>query len=249
MLIILSPSKSINFKESVVSKNTTTPRFEKDAGYLISLLSGFRAAEIAEKEKISIKMALSAYEFIQTFAVQSTVQKEAVFAYSGNVYDKLNVAGLDENSLMFLQKRLCIFSALYGVLRPLDKIKPYRLDMTSKLVPDLYRYWRDKVTAVLIPLLEENDYLLINLASVEYFKMIDLKALPKPACIITPVFQQEKNGKLTTNSLFAKQARGLMLRFIAENQIVNPEYLQAFDSEGYFYNPQLSNENNWFFTR
>jgi cytoplasmic iron level regulating protein YaaA (DUF328/UPF0246 family) len=79
--------------------------------------------------------------------------------------------------------------------------------------------------------------------------MIDLKVLPKQTRIITPVFQQEKNGKLTTNSLFAKQARGLMLRFIAENQIVNPEYLQAFDSEGYFYNPHLSNENNWFFTR
>jgi cytoplasmic iron level regulating protein YaaA (DUF328/UPF0246 family) len=249
MLIILSPSKSINFKERVVSKNTTTPRFEADADYLMSLLSEFRAIEIAEKEKISLKMALSVFEFIQTFAVQSTVQKEAVFAYSGNVYNKLNVAGLDENSLMFLQKRLCILSALYGVLRPLDKIKPYRLDMTSKLIPDLYKYWRDKVTASVIPLLEENDYLLINLASVEYFKMIDLKVLPKQTRIITPVFQQEKNGKLTTSSLYAKQARGLMLRFIAENQLANPEYLQAFDSEEYFYNPHLSDENNWFFTR
>jgi cytoplasmic iron level regulating protein YaaA (DUF328/UPF0246 family) len=131
----------------------------------------------------------------------------------------------------------------------LDKIKPYRLDMTSKLIPDLYKYWKDKVIATIIPLLEENDYLLINLASVEYFKMIDLKALPKQTHIITPVFQQEKNGILTSNSLFAKQARGLMLRFIAENRIVNPEYLQAFDSEGYFYNPHLSNGNNWFFTR
>jgi cytoplasmic iron level regulating protein YaaA (DUF328/UPF0246 family) len=249
MIIVLSPSKSIDFKENEVRKDATLPLFDVEANYLMSLLSGFRADEIAEKERISIKMALSAYEFIQMFPVESAVQKEAVFAYSGNVYSKLNSAGMDEGSLLFLQKHLRILSALYGILRPLDKIKPYRLDMNSKLVPDLYGYWKNRITDTLTGLLKTNNYLLINLASVEYFKMIDIKALPKQTRIITPVFQQEKNGKLTTNSLFAKQARGLMLRFIAENRITEPDYLQAFDSEGYFYNSCLSNEDNWYFTR
>jgi cytoplasmic iron level regulating protein YaaA (DUF328/UPF0246 family) len=131
----------------------------------------------------------------------------------------------------------------------MDIIKPYRLDMNTRLISNLYEYWKDKLTNITAELLKINDYLLINLASVEYFKMIDLKTLPEQTRIITPVFQQEKNGKLVTNSLYAKQARGLMLRFIAENRITEPTYLQAFDSEGYFYNARLSNKNNWYFTR
>jgi cytoplasmic iron level regulating protein YaaA (DUF328/UPF0246 family) len=249
MIIIISPSKSINFKGNGVSAGATAPRFEADADYLASLLSVFRADEIAEREKVSIRLALSTYEFIQTFPMPSTVQKEAVFAYSGNVYDKLNVAALKEDSLKFLQNHLCIFSALYGILRPSDRIKPYRLDMGSRLIPNLYGYWKDKVTATLSGLLENNDKLLINLASAEYFKMIDLQALPRRTRIITPVFQQEKNGKLTTNSLYAKQARGLMLRFIAEHKLSDSSCLQAFDAEGYLFTPHLSDENNWYFTR
>jgi cytoplasmic iron level regulating protein YaaA (DUF328/UPF0246 family) len=249
MIILLSPSKSIDFKGNEIRKDATIPQFENEANYLVSLLSGYRVGEIAQKEKISIKMALSTYEFIQTFPTHSAIRKEAVFAYSGNVYNKLNPAGMDDVSLLFLQKHLRILSALYGILRPLDKIKPYRLDMNSKLIPDLYGYWKNKPTHALTELLEANNYLLINLASVEYFKMIDIKTLPKQTRIIIPVFQQEKNGKLTTNSLYAKQARGSMLRFIAENRITEPDYLQAFDSEGYFYNPRLSNENSWYFTR
>ncbi|GAB6010878.1 YaaA family protein [Viscerimonas tarda] len=247
MIIILSPSKSIDFKTNEIRKDATLPQFQQEACYLMSLLSGFRADEIAEREKTSLKIALDTYWFIQTFP--STPEKEAVFAYSGNAYSKLNGKELDEISLLFLQKHLRILSALYGILRPLDKIKPYRLDMNSKLISDLYGYWKNKVTATVAGLLKDNDGLLVNLASVEYFKMLDLKALPKQTRIITPVFQQEKNGKLVSNSLFAKQARGLMLRFIAENQITEPTYLQAFDSGGYFYNPRLSNENDWYFTR
>jgi cytoplasmic iron level regulating protein YaaA (DUF328/UPF0246 family) len=249
MIIVISPSKSINFQEGAMRAGATTPRFEADADYLMSLLSAFRAGEIAEKEKVSIRIALAAYEFIQTFPLSSSVREEAVFAYSGNVYDKLNVAGLEDDSLQYLQNHLCIFSALYGVLRPLDRIKPYRLDMSSRLIPNLYAYWKEKVTETLLKLLKDNDYLLVNLASAEYFKMIDLPSLPPQTRILTPVFQQEKNGRLTTNSLFAKQARGLMLRFIAEHKPTDPSHLQAFDSEGYFFAPQLSGPNNWHFTR
>jgi cytoplasmic iron level regulating protein YaaA (DUF328/UPF0246 family) len=249
MLIIISPSKSINFKEVGVREGAAEPRFEHEADSLMALLAGFRADEIAEREKVSTKIALSTYEFIQTFPLEQTVQKEALFAFSGNVYDKLDAEGLDESALAFLQKHLCIFSALYGVLRPLDRIKPYRLDMASGLIPDLYNYWRDRVTAVVAQLLPENDYLLINLASAEYFKMIDIKSLPRQTRIITPVFQQEIKGKWATNSLFAKHARGLMLRFIAENKISEPDSLHAFDAEGYFYNPLLSDKDTWNYRR
>ncbi|MDR1918119.1 MAG: YaaA family protein [Tannerellaceae bacterium] len=249
MIIIISPSKSIDFKGCGASAGATAPRFEADADYLMSLLSAFRADEIAEKEKLSIRLALSAYEFNQTYPMPSTVRKEALFAYSGNVYDKLNVAELKADSLEFLQNHLCICSALYGLLRPLDTIKPYRLDMGSGLIPNLYAYWKDKVTPILSGLLEADDGLLINLASAEYFKMIDLPSLSRRTRIITPIFQQEKNGKLTTNSLYAKQARGLMLRFIAEHKLSDPSCLQAFDAEGYFFAPHLSDADNWYFTR
>ncbi|MDR1556928.1 MAG: YaaA family protein [Tannerellaceae bacterium] len=249
MIIIISPSKSINFKTPGTRGDATVPRFEQDAAQLMSLLSVFRADEIAEKEKVSIQMALATYEYIQTFPMQAAIRKEAVYAYSGNVYDKLNVEGLNEEALQFLQGHVCIFSALYGILRPLDRIKAYRLDMGTRLVPDLYTYWKEKVTQTLIDMLEENDYLLVNLASAEYFRMIDLKSLPRQTRILTPVFQQEKNGKLTTNSLFAKQARGLMLRFIAENKLTDPSCMQAFDAAGYFFNPLLSSPDEWYFTR
>jgi cytoplasmic iron level regulating protein YaaA (DUF328/UPF0246 family) len=249
MLIVISPSKSINFKSGEMRTGATTPRFEQEAGDLISRLSAFRADEIAKKEKVSLRIALSAYESIQTFPLPSTIRKEAVFAYSGNVYDKLHAKDLDETTLQFLQRHLCIFSALYGLLRPLDRIKPYRLDMGSGLIPDLYPFWKEKVTRSLVDLLKENDYLLVNLASAEYFRMIDLKALPRQTRIITPVFQQQKNGKLSTNSLFAKQARGWMLRFIAKNQLTEPYGMQAFDDAGYLFNPRLSSQNEWYFTK
>jgi cytoplasmic iron level regulating protein YaaA (DUF328/UPF0246 family) len=249
MIIVISPSKSIDFSAGRRHSGATAPRFAQDAASLMELLRGFGADEIARTDRLSIRMALSCREFIQTFPLPSTPEKEAIFAYSGNVYGKLNAATLSETSLEFLQRRLCILSALYGLLHPLDRIKPYRLDMASKLIPDLYGRWKDKVTATLAERLEANGYVLVNLASAEYFRMIRLSALPARTRIITPVFRQEKNGKLTTNSLFAKQARGLMVRFIAENQTVRPEDLQLFCEDGYFHNPLLSDGDTWCFTK
>jgi cytoplasmic iron level regulating protein YaaA (DUF328/UPF0246 family) len=247
MLIVISPSKSINFETPSTRKDATSPRFEREAGQLMSLLSVFRADEIAAKEKVSIRIALSAYEYIQTFA--AGIRKEAVFAYSGNVYDKLRAESLSEEALRYVQEHVCIFSALYGLLRPLDVIKPYRLDMHSGLIRDLYAFWREKVTQTLANRLEANDYLLVNLASAEYFGMIDQKLLPRQTRIITPVFQQERNGRLTVNSLFAKQARGWMLRFLAENRLSDPCDMQAFDAAGYFFDPLLSGRDEWRFTK
>ncbi len=249
MIILLSPSKSINFKTTPNRLGATVPAFEKEAGQLGALLAGYKTGQIAEMEKVSVRIALSAYEYFQTYSTGLSPRKEALFAYSGNVYDKLDAASLDEKSLQYLQDHLCIFSALYGVLRPSDLIKPYRLDMNSTLVPDLYAFWKQKVTGLISRQLKKNNHLLVNLASQEYFKLLDLKSLPSKTKIITLVFQQEKNGKLTTGSLYAKHARGLMARFIAENEITDPEHLQGFDSEGYMINYRLSGNDTWYFTR
>ncbi|MCD7971514.1 MAG: YaaA family protein [Candidatus Azobacteroides sp.] len=253
MLIILSPSKTIDFKQpapqTVAIGNPVFPLFIKDADSLIEQLQVYTVEEIMEKEKMSLRLARSTYEYFQSFFFSNTPQKPAVFAFNGNVYNKLKAGEMNDGELAFLQEHVRIFSALYGILSPMDLIKPYRLDMNSGLLEKLYGFWRDKVTAEVIKYLSEKDGLLINLASKEYSKMINAKQLPASARVITPVFQQEKNGKYTTNSLHAKHARGLMTRFIMENEIEDIEYLKAFDSEGYFFDPYLSGKNDWYFVR
>jgi cytoplasmic iron level regulating protein YaaA (DUF328/UPF0246 family) len=239
----------MDFSVHKVRKDATTPRFEADAGRLMSSMADFRAAEIAETERISIRLALSAYEYIQTYPMQSTVGKEAIFAFNGNVFDKLSPSTMDDDSLLFMQNHVCILSALYGVLRPFDIIKPYRLNMETKLVANPYAYWKTKVTRTIAELLKADDGILINLASAEYFKMLDLEAIPRNTRILTPVFQQEKNGMLVSNSLFIKYARGMMLRFIAKHKVADPDCLQNFDDEGYFFDPQASGKDEWLFVK
>lgn len=249
MLIILSPSKSVNFKSEKIPVNMTLPLFEKDSLEINTGLTGHSVTDIMEKERVSLKIARTTYEYIQTFKLKNTERKPAIFAFDGNVYDKLKVREFNEKELSIVQKHVRIFSAMYGILSPFDSIKPYRFDMISKLSGGLYDFWKDKVTTEVIRLLKKDDGILVNLASSEYSKMIDFKKLPKNCRIITPVFQQEKEGKYVTKSLYAKYARGLMTRFIVENNITDPEYLKGFDSEGYYFNPYLSKKDEWYFTR
>lgn len=247
MIIVISPSKSINFHKPSPVESGNKALFEADAIYIISQLSHYKTEEIIKKEKVSAKMALAAFEYIQTFNFQSTKQKQAIFAFSGNVFNKLNASTLNVSEIKLAEKKLRIFSALYGILKPLDFIKPYRLDMGSGLLPNLYDFWKSKVTQEINKELDTDD-ILINLASIEYFKMLDINKL-RSTRIITPVFKQEIKGNLVTNSLYAKQARGLMVRFILKNNISDPEHLKAFDSENYFFNPHLSKKDEWVFTR
>lgn len=249
MIIILSPSKSIDFSAQTRQVKSTEAGFLNKAAGIIQQLTGYKIEEILQKERLSPKMALSTYEYFQTFSLPQAPQKPAFFAFSGNVYDKLNVATLSDPELDFAQQHVRIFSALYGILRPMDLIKPYRLDMLSKLISGLYNTWQEDVSKEISTLLSKDDKTLINLASAEYFKILKQKQCPSGTRIITPVFQQEKNGKFVTSSLYAKQARGLMLRFIIKNAISDPEYIKAFDDEGYFFNPHLSKGHNWHFTR
>ncbi len=178
--------------------------------------------------------------------------KQAILAFQGDVYRKLKAQTLNEKELDFAQEHLRILSGLYGILRPLDLIQPYRLEMGTKLSvsgnKNLYEFWGRKLAENLLKEMEkQNTKVLINLASNEYFKAIKPKNINIP--IITPVFKDFKNGQYKVLFLYAKYARGLMTRFIIKNKIDKPEKLKLFDSEGYAFDSNLSTEKEWVFTR
>jgi cytoplasmic iron level regulating protein YaaA (DUF328/UPF0246 family) len=251
MLLLLSPSKTIDFVSPVPADvPATDTMFAKESVGIMRQLGAFSIEDIMERDRVSRKIAQATYEYIHTFLAGRSAGKQAVLAFNGNAYDKLNANGLLPSQRDFLQQHLLIFSALYGVLRPLDIICPYRLDMGSGLVSGLYDFWKKKVTQAVVRHAKQGGGMIVNLASAEYFGMLDGKMLLQNKMqVITPVFKQELRGRLTINSLFAKQARGLMTRFIAENGITDPGYLQAFDKEGYFFHPGYSTSDVWVFIR
>jgi cytoplasmic iron level regulating protein YaaA (DUF328/UPF0246 family) len=249
MLIILSPSKTIDFHTQAPIPDSTRPLFSSQANALIEDLRPFSSEEIALRERVSLKIAFATRDYIHSFSATQRQGKPALFAFTGHVYTKLKALELPDDELSFAQEHLRIFSALYGILRPLDRIQPHRLDMNTNLVDNLYETWKEKVTTEVCKLLKTRDSILINLASAEYFKMLDKNHLPANCRIITPVFKQESNGKYTVNSLYAKQARGLMARFIIQNKISDPEHLLGFSEDGYYYRPELSGRDEWIYTR
>ncbi|MBP1638858.1 MAG: hypothetical protein H6Q17_441 [Bacteroidetes bacterium] len=249
MQIVLSPSKTIDFHTPAPSFETTQPLFASTANRLMAELRHFTAEEIALREEVSLKIAFASQEYAHSFSTMPGCGKPALFAYTGNVYDKLHPATFGENEVKYAQEHLRIFSALYGLLRPLDLIQAYRLDMNSQLIEGLYDVWRKPVTEAAIKAVQADDNVLVNLASAEYFKLLDVKKLPAGCRIITPVFKQEHHGKYSVKSLYAKQARGWMAHFIIENRITDPEYLQGFSEEGYYFCPEMSKKNEWVFIR
>ena len=177
--------------------------------------------------------------------------KQAILAFKGDVYTGLNAETLNENGLAFAQQHLRILSGLYGVLRPLDLIQPYRLEMGTPFQNDagrdLYSFWGEKLQESLQAEPALSDGVLINLASNEYFKAVNAKKLN--ATIITPVFKDWKNGQYKMISFYAKKARGLMSRYIIDQQINSPEKLKQFDLDGYRYSDEMSQKNDWVFIR
>ncbi len=203
---------------------------------------------------ISASLGNLNYERFQTWHLPFTPEnaKQAVLAFNGDVYVGLNAPSLSEEKLQLSQQKLRILSGLYGVLKPLDLIQPYRLEMGTKFgagkAKDLYSFWSKKITPKVQEAINESgSKILVNLASNEYYKSIDPKKLE--AEIVTPAFKDMKNGEYKMISFFAKKARGLMSRFILENNIDNPDDLQAFDYEGYHFNPRLSRPGQPVFTR
>jgi hypothetical protein len=254
MLILISPAKSLDFETVNTRKSFSESSFLKESQSLIKQLRKLSTDEIADFMSISPKLAQLNFERFVNWQLPFDMEnaKQAILAFKGDVYTGLDAGSLSDTELQTAQKNLRILSGLYGVLRPLDLIQAYRLEMGKKLQTtkgeNLYKFLGDKITIEINKTLKENnDKHLINLASNEYFKSVNKKKLK--AEVITPVFKDLKNGQYKVISFFAKKARGLMTRFIIQNKITDPEYLKAFDSDGYVFNPHLSTDTELVFTR
>uniref|UniRef100_UPI003D345E5C peroxide stress protein YaaA n=1 Tax=Saccharicrinis sp. 156 TaxID=3417574 RepID=UPI003D345E5C len=254
MQIVISPAKSLDFETPFSYKGYSEYRFIEEPPKLVKKLNTYSVKKLSALMNVSQELAELNYMRFKEwhYPFEPEKGKQALFAFKGDVYLGLDAYSLSNDDIDYIQKKLCILSGLYGLLRPLDLILPYRLEMSTKLPAgrkkDLYDFWGNKITHLLKKDIHENDHkVLINLASNEYFKSIKVKELDVP--IVTPVFKDLKNGEYKMISFFAKKARGLMTRFIVQNRIEDPEEIKAFDLDGYHYNNQLSKENQPVFTR
>lgn len=246
MLIVISPAKTLDYQSPLAIKRFTQPRFIDQSQQLIAAARQLSAVQIGRLMSISDKLAdLNALRFAQwqpEFTPDNA--RQAILAFKGDVYTGLNANTLKEEDFDFAQRHLRILSGLYGVLRPLDLMQPYRLEMGIKLKTErannLYDFWADQITDALNAAFKSNedDNVLINLASDEYFKSVNIGHLN--AQIIKPVFLDEKNGKYKVISFYAKKARGLMTRYIIENRLTKPEQLINFNVQGYRFDPHSS---------
>jgi cytoplasmic iron level regulating protein YaaA (DUF328/UPF0246 family) len=254
MLIVLSPAKTLDYTSPLATDDYTLPDFTDHAAALVGRLKHMSPAEIAQLMKISDPLAaLNAGRYASwTPQCTSDNARAAVLAFNGDVYAGLEAATLPAPALAHLQSQVRILSGLYGLLRPLDLMQPYRLEMGTRLKnargASLYDYWGKLVTDALArELAQRNDAALVNLASEEYFKVVLPERLRAP--VITPVFQDWKDGRYKIISFHAKKARGLMARFAAINGVTEPEQLKAFDLGAYAYDAANSDGSRWMFRR
>ncbi len=253
MLFLISPAKNLNENQTAPVAAYSQPDLLADAAVLMDELRRLAPQDIAKLMHVSDKIALLNAERNAAWQPPFTPEnaKQAVYLFNGDVYEGLAAESLPPAGVDYLQAHLRILSGLYGLLRPLDLIQPYRLEMGTALAnprgKNLYEFWGDTIAEALNrALAEQQTDTLINLASQEYFKSVSGKL---KARLITPVFKDEKNGQYKVISFYAKRARGLMVRYAAEQQISEPEELKAFDLEGYAYNAAASNEKEWVFLR
>ncbi|SDR75654.1 hypothetical protein SAMN05216503_0771 [Polaribacter sp. KT25b] len=252
MKIIISPAKSLDFESKVATSLHTQPRFLEKSEKLNKKLKTLSKKKLSELMKISDDLAALNYDRNQTWQTPFTTKnsKQAIYAFTGAVFQGIDVNSLDEKKLPILQENLRILSGLYGILKPLDLIQPYRLEMGTKLkvgrTENLYKFWDDTVAKSLNDELKD-DELLVNLASLEYFKVIPKKVLKVP--MITPVFKDFKNGEYKTIMTYAKIARGLMVRYIIDNNVKTIEDLKGFNVDKYRFSEEMSSGNELVFTR
>jgi cytoplasmic iron level regulating protein YaaA (DUF328/UPF0246 family) len=254
MILVISPAKNLYDRCPVFIEKYTQADFLPEAEKIVSVMKKKKPAQLAKLMDISPKLAELNFRRFQEWNLPFSTENawQSVLMFNGDVYHGLKADTFTPEEFDTAQQKLRILSGVYGLLKPLDLIQPYRLEMGTDLAigrkKNLYEFWKTKITAKLNEELKEADKkILINLASVEYFSAIDTKKLK--ARIITPSFKEHKNGQYQMVSIFAKRARGLMSRFIIQNQITDPEEIKAFDSEGYYFNNQLSKADNWVFTR
>ena len=254
MLTVISPAKTLDYETPPHIDQHTQPRFLEHSGELIRVLEQLSVQGVADLMKLSDKLASLNVARYNSWPDDLTPDnaKQAILAFKGDVYTGLDAANLSSDQLNYAQQHLRILSGLYGVLRPLDLMYPYRLEMGTKLSnprgTNLYQFWDDRLTASLNEELgRDSSPVVINLASNEYFKAIKPKMLN--AHLITPVFKDWKSGQYKIISFYAKKARGLMARYIIDHKIDEPEALKAFDYEGYRFAESMSEGNTWVFIR
>lgn len=254
MLIVLSPAKTLDYVTPATTDKASIPDFIEYAAELIDILRELSPDQVASLMDISDALASLNVGRYASWSKAFTVDnaKQAILAFNGDVYDGLDATTLTARQLDYAQANIRILSGLYGVLRPLDLMQPYRLEMGTKLAnprgKDLYAFWGDIVISALNKVFaEQKGHVLINLASEEYFKVVRTKLLD--AEVITPIFQDWKGGKYKIISFFAKRARGLMARYAAEKGITRPEKLKAFAVDGYVFDKSASTEREWIFRR
>jgi len=253
MKIILSPAKSMDFENAKDYTNTSVPHFIKESAYLANKLKKQSVSQLKKLMNVSDAIAtLNVERFLDwEFPFKNGQAKTAMHVFTGEAYRGLDALNFTGKELELAQHKLRILSGLYGILRPMDLMLPYRLEMGTryKVTPtktNLYKFWGDQITKQLKSEMHK-DEVLVNVASKEYFKVIDFKKLDRK--VITCHFKELKNNEYKTIMVFAKRARGAMSRFIIENDLEDPEHLKGFDTAGYAFKSDLSTDTDYVFVR
>jgi len=255
MLVLVSPAKTLDYESELNVEEFSIASHLSDSNLLIKELQQKNPDDLSSLMGLSDKLSQLNFERNMNWTKPtkpSETARQAIFAFKGDVYQGLDVNSLSRNEISYAQKNLCILSGLYGLLKPLDLMYPYRLEMGTKMKnkrgENLYEFWGSKITTTVNDLSKENkSKAIVNLASIEYFSVLDRKKINLP--IIEPVFKDHKNGNYKIISFYAKKARGLMSRFIIQNKIKKAEDLNDFNLDGYRYSEKESTENKPVFLR
>ncbi len=255
MITLLSPAKNLDFESEPTTQLFTQPDFQVESAHLIKKLSKLSKKKVSELMHLSDNLASLNHERYQTWALpfDTANAKQAALAFNGEVYTGLATENFTDQDLEFAQSHLRILSGLHGLLRPLDLIQPYRLEMGTRFSAkpsqkNLYEFWGSKIAQrINSDLAEQGDDVIINLASNEYFKAVDLKKLK--ARVITCHFKERKGDDYKVVMIYAKKARGMMASYLIRHQVENPESVKEFMEDNYQFNSALSSDNDWVFTR
>ncbi|MBV9931410.1 MAG: peroxide stress protein YaaA [Alphaproteobacteria bacterium] len=251
MLAVISPAKTLDYASPLPDLAPTAPRFAAEAEAIAAAAAKLGPRRLARLMHISDKLALLNADRFRGF--EDAGRRPALYAFAGDVYAGFEVKSLDEDAVLFAQDHLRILSGLYGLLRPLDAIRPYRLEMGTRWAPgrakDLYGLWRDRIAKALAADAEQSgSAVIVNLASKEYWRAVEGK-LPPSLPVIEIDFREESPDGPRFNTFAAKRARGMMARHICEHRLADPDALKAFDSDGYRYDPGNSDAHRWRFSR
>lgn len=254
MIVLLSPSKTLDYESKPATNKYTQPRFLDKTQELVDVMKRYSVERIEEFMNVSKPIAELNRKRYQQFSIPFTAEnaRQAILAFKGDVYRDIDVAHYSEKDFAYAQQHVRTLSGLYGLLRPLDLIQPYRLEMHLKLktqhAADLYTFWKALVTEQLNDdVSEEGSGVVVNLASQEYFKAVDRNKLA--ARVVTPVFKEFKNGDYQVIAIYAKKARGTMTNYMVKNALTDARQLKEFAEDGYRFDASRSSEDEWVFTR